>query len=263
MPESDAGRRRIVLAIDTGSLTRPALEAAAALAAGLEAELAALFVEDERLLRLAALPFAREIGFPSAQLQAIGLEDMERAFRAQAEHLRRVVEETARRLTLTWTLAVTRGEILSVSLARLAPGDLLVLGRGQRAGFPLGGGPREAGAFQALAARPVAVLLDEGDPALRALEAGHAIARVIGTELAVLVRAGSAAAFETGRRQAAEWLAARGALARYLWLGSGEVAALAAAVRTHGGGALIWPGSDPAVLAALIEALACPVVVLP
>jgi hypothetical protein len=265
MQESESGRGRIVLAIHTGSLTRPALEAAAALAVGLGSELLALFVEDERLLRLATLPFAREIGFPSAQVQAIRLRDMEQAFRAQAEHLRRTVEATARRLTLSWTLDVTRGEILAASLARVGPGDLLVVGEGRLSSFPLGGRPGEEGPFHALAARPIAVLFDESESALRALEVAHTIARVLAADLAVLVRAADAAAFEASRKRAGRWLAERGGAARYLQLGSSDVAALAAAVRSHGGGTLIWPTPAGGVLPALAELIAelpCPVVVL-
>ena len=263
--ERDIGR--VVLAIDTGSLTAPTLEAAAALALGLGSGLSVLFVEDERLLRVAALPFAREIGFPSAQLQRIGLEEMERAFRIQAEHLRRVVGETAERLALAWTLEVTRGEILSASLAWLAPRDLLVIGRGRPGRLALGGAPGRPGSFGALAARPVIVLFDESEAALRGLEAGCAIARVIATELTVLYPAPGTATFEARRAGARRWLAERGVAARHQGVPSGDIPALAAAIRAQGAGALVWPNlpdSDalPA-LTALIELVSCPVVVLP
>jgi len=263
--EHDGGR--VVLAIDTGSLTAPTLEAAAALALGLGSGLAALFVEDERLLRVAALPFAHEIGFPSAQLQRIGLEEMERAFRIQAEHLRRLVGETAERLALAWTIEVTRGEILSASLARLTPRDLLVVGRGRPGRLDLGGAPGRPGPFRALAARPVMVLFDESEAALRGLEAGCAIARVTATDLMILFPASGSATFEARRARAGRWLAERGVAARHQGVPSGDIPALAAAIRAQGAGTLVWPtppDSDalPA-LAALIELVSCPVVVLP
>jgi hypothetical protein len=265
MDDADRRRGRIVLAIDTGSLTGPALEAAAALAAGLQSELSALFIEDERLLRVAALPMAHEMGLWSAQRQRIALEDMERALRIQAERLRQAVGQTARRLTLTWTLEVLRGEILATSLERVRPEDLLVVGKGR---VPLP--PRErarAGAFPALAARPVIVLFNGSDSALRALEAGHALARIIPTELSVLVTASTPQYFEERRARAAQWLAERGAAARYLSVASREPAALAVAVRSQGGGILVWPTppdtGELAALARLIDEVGCPVVVLP
>ena len=142
----DAERRgRILLAVDTSSLTRPALETASALAVGLNAAIAALFVEDERLLRIGGLPFAQETGADSAELRALVQEAMEQAFREQARQLARVVEAAAVQLALQWSLDVARGELLTVSRARLGPADLLVLGRGRLAAFPSAGGTARAG----------------------------------------------------------------------------------------------------------------------
>ncbi|RME35166.1 MAG: hypothetical protein D6786_02685, partial [Gammaproteobacteria bacterium] len=52
---------RIVIALDLDTGARPALELAATLAALLDRELEALFVQDQDLLNLAALPFVSEI----------------------------------------------------------------------------------------------------------------------------------------------------------------------------------------------------------
>jgi hypothetical protein len=124
-----------------------------------------------------------------------------------------------------------------------------------------------AGAFPALAARPVIVLFNGSDSALRALEAGHALARIIPTELSVLVTASTPQYFEERRARAAQWLAERGAAARYLSVASREPAALAVAVRSQGGGILVWPTppdtGELAALARLIDEVGCPVVVLP
>jgi hypothetical protein len=264
MPASERDRARVVLALETGALAAPALEAAAALAVGLGSAISALFVEDERLLRVAALPFADEIGFPSARHQRLGLEELERGFRIQAEQLRRVVGATAERLALAWTLEVARGEILSASLARLAPRDLLVVGKARAGGLGRSEALGRPAPFRALAARPIAVLFDESEAALRGLEAASAIARVVAAELALLV---PAAAFEATRGRARAWLAERGLAARYLGFPGGDVPALAALVRAQGAGAVVWPkteaGESLAALAALIEQVSCPVVVLP
>jgi hypothetical protein len=264
MADDSAPRGRIVLAIDTGSLTAPALETAAALATGMHAELMALFVEDERLIRLATLPFAHEIGFPSAKLQRIGLADMEKAFRVQAEQLRRSLEAAAQRFALAWTLEVTRGEILAAALARTRPEDLLVLGRGRRGSFALGGRPGEPGPFGALAARPVMVLFDPSTSGVRALAAGLALTQAVATDLAVLVAAPGPEAFRTARERAGAWLADHGAAAHYLFLPAGDAYALVRVVRAHGAGVLVWPAvrPEPRVLAELLEEMGCPVVLL-
>jgi hypothetical protein len=258
---ADDSARRILLAIDTGSLTGPALETAAALAVGLGCELAALFVEDERLLRIAGLPFAHET--PSAELRGLGLEAMEQAFRVQAGDLRRLVEAAAARLTLSWTLDVMRGELLVASLARLRRGDLLVLSKGRLAAFPVGARTDDGGPFYALAGRPVAVLFDDSPAGGRGLEAALALARVTAGEIAVLVEAAAPEAFRDGRARAATRLAERSASVRYARLEAGDPAALARSVRTHGAGALVIPGAAaerPTV--ELLEDVACPVVLL-
>ena len=82
MPTEATKVRRIVMALDTASSVLPAIEAAAGLALGLHAELAGLFIEDERLLRFAGLPFAREFGFASARARPLAPAAVERALRA-------------------------------------------------------------------------------------------------------------------------------------------------------------------------------------
>ncbi|MBK7177644.1 MAG: universal stress protein [Chloroflexi bacterium] len=56
--------QRILVALDASPHSLAALEAAIDLAERLDAELQGLFVEDINLLRLAQLPFARELRYP-------------------------------------------------------------------------------------------------------------------------------------------------------------------------------------------------------
>ena len=58
--------RRILVAVDASTHSLAALEAASVLAEVLNAELVGIFVEDINLLRLAGLPFAREVRYQSA-----------------------------------------------------------------------------------------------------------------------------------------------------------------------------------------------------
>jgi hypothetical protein len=263
MADAERPGGRILLAVDTGSLTGPALEAASALAVGLRAGLAALFVEDERLLRIAGLPFAQETGAASAELRALGQEAMEQAFRVQARQLARVVEAAAAQLALQWSLDVARGELLAASRARLRPADLLVLGRGRLAAFPVGE-RRGEGPFGALAGRPVAWLFDESPEAERGLEAALALARVTAAEIAVLVSAPGPEQFRNGQARAARRLEGRGVAARYALVAAGDPHALVRCIRALGAGALVLSGAAGAPpTIELLEDVACPVVLLP
>jgi single-stranded-DNA-specific exonuclease len=77
-------RRRIVIALESG-IPEPELEAAVALARGLDAELLGLFVEDLDLLRFAALPFAHEIGLASAVRRRLDPAALERCVWSDGE----------------------------------------------------------------------------------------------------------------------------------------------------------------------------------
>jgi len=148
-------RRRIVVAIDTGPPGKAALRAAAELAARLQAELLALYVEDVDLLNLAALPFAREIGFPSAAHRELDVEAVERLLRLHAEEARRTVEEFAARTPLKWSFQVTRGEFAEELLAAAAEADLVVaaLAGSERAARQLAECCRDSAAADFVSAR--------------------------------------------------------------------------------------------------------------
>jgi hypothetical protein len=126
--------QRIVVALD--ARTRPEdLQAAAALAGGVGAELLGLFIEDLDLLRFAALPIAHEIGHASAVRRKLDLESLERALRAHAGEVARALERTARSVAVPWSFRVARGvaagELLGAAMqaaaASLAEGIRLLL----------------------------------------------------------------------------------------------------------------------------------------
>lgn len=120
--------RRIVVGLDTAVHSRPALAAAAALAGELGAELEALFVESEEMHGLARLPFAREMGFPSAAMRPIDTAALERALEAHARAARRALTVLAERRSLRWSLRVARGCLSGELLAASGNADLAVVG---------------------------------------------------------------------------------------------------------------------------------------
>ncbi|MFZ2467872.1 MAG: hypothetical protein WAW54_05710, partial [Parvibaculum sedimenti] len=117
---------RIVVGLDTNTAAREALSLAARLAASVDARLKGVFVEDENLLSLCGLPFAREISF-SGEVRQIDHERMLRAIRAQAETARRVLQRIASETHVDWSFDIARGRPLASLAASVTSEDTLVI----------------------------------------------------------------------------------------------------------------------------------------
>jgi nucleotide-binding universal stress UspA family protein len=81
--------RRIVVAVDSSPHAQAALDAAAALAARMHAELEGLFVEDIDLLNLAALPFGREFNMATGQARPFDAGALREQMEAEIARMRR------------------------------------------------------------------------------------------------------------------------------------------------------------------------------
>ena len=130
---------RIVIELAPGLPARGSLEAAAALADRLGAELVGLFIEDPDLLRFAALPFAHEIGHASAERRRTDVTAIERSLRVHAAEAERMLASAAERNAVRWSFRVARGiaatELLAAALGAAAQAAshevrLLLLGDG-------------------------------------------------------------------------------------------------------------------------------------
>lgn len=121
--------RRILVALDASSNSRVALAAAIGLAETFKSEVEGLFIEDINLLRLAELPFAREIRFAETRLQQLEQEGIHRKLRARAALLKRELEEMATEHNVTSSFRVIRGSVSQALLAAALESDLLALGR--------------------------------------------------------------------------------------------------------------------------------------
>jgi hypothetical protein len=108
----------VIAGFDAGGCRPETLRAIAALAAEAHAELLGLFIEDSALLALARLPFAAEVGYPSAALRSLDLATLERALRARAEALRAALESAAHQSTFR----VERGHPAVILAAAIAEG---------------------------------------------------------------------------------------------------------------------------------------------
>ena len=127
-PPSRFALSRILVALDASPPSLAALNAAAALAARMDAELAGLFVEDIALLRLAESPFAREVLYYSSKEVPLTPASMEATLRAQSERARLALASAAERARVRWTFRTVRGEVTATVLDAAAEADLLALG---------------------------------------------------------------------------------------------------------------------------------------
>ena len=122
---SEINIRRIVVACDSAGENRSGIEAAARFAAWWDVTVHGLFVQDEGLLNLAALPFARHVG-PSGSSEEVDAATILRQFEAHAGRVRSRLEAAAREHAIGWSFDVVRGQPTLATLA-LADQDLLVI----------------------------------------------------------------------------------------------------------------------------------------
>jgi hypothetical protein len=258
----------VVIGLEPAMLDAAALAAAAQLAQSAGAELAALFVEDVNLLRLASLPFAQEIGAASASRRRMAAADIERAFKVQAAQLKRALADAAQRLELQWTFEVARGRGLRVLLEWTGASDILVLAGGPRR--PTWQPALEAllrGTFSLERGVPgrVAVALSGGPEAMDVLSVAYVLAQATGAEL-VLLTAGEDARTGATAERAKAWLRERGAAARMLPVTDHDPARIAEIIVREGARALFWPGTDHDLrgfeIAALASVISCPLIVV-
>lgn len=202
--------RRILVALDASVQSLAALEEAATLAATMEAELMGLFVEDINLVRIAGLPFARQISYPSGEEERMSSARIDRELKARAELARKAMASAAERRHAQWSFRIVRGEVTGEILAASTQADLIFFGKtGWSPARAMGSTAQAlvAGARGALLlvqqvvpeGEPVLALYDGTDSARRALEMALRLAVVRQVSLVVFLSA--ATPEEAGRLQ--------------------------------------------------------------
>lgn len=92
--------KRIVLLVDSGTL--PLMEQAVSLAALVQAQLEAVFIEDDELLQVASLPFSREVSLRTATVRRLSRERLQQEIDREFEQFRLRLEQTATRSRVQW-----------------------------------------------------------------------------------------------------------------------------------------------------------------
>jgi hypothetical protein len=262
--------RRIVCGLGVES-HEPALGAALELAAALEARLRGVFVEDNDLLQLAALPFAHEVAFPGSARRAIDPESMARALRARAQAAQEALAHRLSGRAIEWTFEVVRGSAFSAVLEVTGESDLAVLSlsagavvaRGRDAALRGLRGLRRPVLLVGADARPQAPLVAVVHGAARepdTLAALGALAHHYGSAISIVAIGDGAEG-----RALRERFDALGIRTRVRSVPCGPPEALADAVAQERPGLVALCGDDAidAAAEAVIGGLACPVMLLP
>jgi hypothetical protein len=107
--------KRVVVPLDAASESRTAIDTAARLAARWRVPLHGVFIEDEELIGLAGLPFARQVTLGTGR-EPLTKDHIEDYFRAFADRARRELVAAADRRGVRWSFEVVRGPLAADTL---------------------------------------------------------------------------------------------------------------------------------------------------
>lgn len=252
--------RRILLALDASSHGLAALEAAVRLAAELSAELQGLFVEDDRLFRLAGLPFTFEVDYASGAARPLDIAALERALRANAARARHAMARRAEGLQVRWSFEVRRGKITRASLEAGSHADMLIVGResSSRRARPARRQPRTR--------QPILVVIDGTPASQRAVNLAAQLARQSHDNVVVLAVQGQPEQQPPLARDVVHWLEKQGVTAVAHEMPTTNADLLIQTVAQQNGKALLVPLDskllDEHTMESLLDQLDCPVVLV-
>jgi nucleotide-binding universal stress UspA family protein len=271
--------KRILVALDASTHSLAALEAAADMAAALEAELLGLFVEDENLLHLAGLPFAQEVRTLWAARRDISSDRMEEDLRLQAGQARRALQAAAERVEARWSFKTVRGQVTPAVLEAALEADLVAMGRISR---PVSRRNRLGSTARAAAANirgsvllmqqggdlsyPVLVTFDGSPAARQALLAAARLASASDDGLNVLLLCADPEKVSQLKDEVRALLGQRDLRAQYSWLPQPTIGSLIKVVRAAADCVLVLGGDNPLLEASAIQELLdetdCPVLLV-
>jgi nucleotide-binding universal stress UspA family protein len=263
--------RRILIALDASAKSLAALEQAAALAARLDAELLGLFVEDVNLLRLARLPFTREIGLWSALSRRLEDTDMQRALRGEARRAQQAFDAVAERLHVQCSFRVVRGRVVTEVLEAARTADLVTIALTRGAVFGtttralVAGAPSPVLLLQQGAGirPPVAAVYDGTVAADHALDVGRQLALALGAEeLVILIAEREAERLARLQQELRERIEGSGLAARVRQVNP-DAASLLRAALAEDAGTLVLTIRHEATLVQLLAGTDCAVLLVP
>jgi hypothetical protein len=270
--------RRVLVAVEAASGGPEAVRAAALLAVRLGAELDVLVVEDVDLLRASALPYVRHVTMPGSRGE-FEVAAIEREMRSFAASVRRLLEELPAEARLTWSMRVSRGQLVREITAAAERADLVVLESVSRPLVPHLRIVSAARAAMARLLRPVflmppgvaaaehvLVLYEDGIQADKALGAAASLARTMAADLVVLAHGATDEDRRALEARAGEILAAAGIEAPVRRMTRADAARICAIARDRPNTLLVLSADKLARRdeseRALIDRLDCPLLVV-
>lgn len=234
--------RRILVPLASPGQSLAALEMAARLAAGFEAELVGIYLREPDFLMAAALPASRFSHVSRAERQILDVTHMERALRVRAGQLRAALEATARRMNLRWSFQDITGDIEEMIEQAVRDFDLVTLGH-PGPGLEVTGKAARRAVSSFFTMRPglqdnapVVALLNGG---LSALEPAARLARLFGRELKILMTPQSGKGDDKRVEDVRDWLGAHRQAAGIVMPQQADQTGILAALEELGPGLLV------------------------
>ncbi len=272
--------KRILAALDASTSSLNALHTAIDLAARFDAELLGLFVEDINLLRLAQLPFAREISLYSARPRPILPAEMELQLRTQATRIRNILAQIANQSGVSWKFRIARGDVGAEVLAAGAEADLVIMGKIGRSlpGIQRSGSTvrtlllQRTGMTMILETRiqfiriPVVAVYDNAESARKVLDTAAHLAKLHEAPLIVFIVAKNTEEAEARKQKASQKLRHHGIHVIFRQLINPSLSALASRIRADTRGPVVisclkdWFAGEK--LCGLVDEIANPVLLI-
>lgn len=259
--------RNIMVALDASASGRQALQTAARLAALMGAELEGVFVEDINLLRLAELPFLREVRPWSLAEESISSQRMQRELQTLARLARQMLEQTAMEMGIEYSFRVWRGHAAATTLAETFSADIISLGRVSSlasTGHWTVTRTRARRYHQSVAV--INVLFSETEQAKRALTAACSLAQDLQANLSILLPDSDQTDTAKLKKRAQKILDKLGQTAQFVPLHGAGVQALVQIARSCDSCVFMAEREHPLLqqsgLDQCLDALGCPVLLV-
>lgn len=129
MTSKNAGRsaRRIIIGLRPLLSAEASIATATTLAVALEADVVGLFIQEDELMNLAALPFARTLSEAGRPATPMTPELMLAEFDRLANRWQRVLSSQAQKARVKWSFSTHTGKLLRTIQSALVDGDYLVV----------------------------------------------------------------------------------------------------------------------------------------
>ena len=263
--------QRVAIALDACHQSSQALLAAAEMAASLQAELEGIFIEDINLIRLAELPFTREIRPFSMTEETVDVKRMEQELRSLARQQQQKLELVAREKGIRCSFRIRRGQIKAELMNAVTEVNVLTLCRPVHMSGMFGretiGDTTSTAAYPMQQARSsVSVIFGSAQNEKNALLAAARLAGRLDTDISVLLTADSD--IETGdlQRQAETILEPQTQPVNYIRLAGKQISDLVIATVSSNNQVLLVNSNNTLVtggqLWPYLEQVFCPVLIV-